>query len=434
MFNLILLILSPFLLYSGVFLFPPIIWFAYVPIIFLVYRSSFKMFFLAAIYFSFAYPWLAMSWVKQADEKLLIGAILYGAIFHFLFIVFLKIFFRIVKLPYAVIVAPFLYLGLYFSFSFNVIESYSFNIAVLHPRFLWITKMFGAPILMFLIILFNSLIVFCFTETKRKYYIITTIVLTVILLSLYGGTFISTEKGRAVKVALIQGNFAQDWEWRQKNSKDVIFSRYEELTREAMKEKPDLIIWPEYAVPENLAFNEPLFDKIKNLAQEANAYLIFGTVLHDGYVDSEGVAHFWDMAYVIDRQGKVVGRYDALKPFPFRGTITPGMNYPVIETDLGKIGITICYDEFFSSIYQRYDDLGVDFYVSLANVGPITDKYMRRFFGHFSELRAIENNKYLLRAANTGTSQVINPNGMVVAKIPPNEVGYVITEIYIKDE
>jgi apolipoprotein N-acyltransferase len=49
----------------------------------------------------------------------------------------------------------------------------------------------------------------------------------------------------------------------------------------------------------------------------------------------------------------------------------------------------------------------------------------------FSELRAAVYNKYFIRATNSGFSQVINPFGEIIQKLPINTQGYTTVDIYV---
>jgi apolipoprotein N-acyltransferase len=85
-------------------------------------------------------------------------------------------------------------------------------------------------------------------------------------------------------------------------------------------------------------------------------------------------------------------------------------------TDVGKIGMLICYEGVFPSITNDTVRRGAEVLVNITNdawFGNSSAPYQ-----HFSSyvFRAIETDRYVLRAANTGISAVIDPRGRTCAK------------------
>ena len=92
------------------------------------------------------------------------------------------------------------------------------------------------------------------------------------------------------------------------------------------------------------------------------------------------------------------------------------MGTGLIKTDIGNIGILICYEGAFPYITIETVREGAQVLVNLTN-----DAWYDRTsapFQHFAFyiFRAIETDRYLLRAANTGISAIIDPKGRVDAK------------------
>lgn len=318
---------------------------------------------------------------------------------------------------------------LYFFSSLTVTDSYSFNLGATQPMLGPLTYYLSSHGITFLIILVNSIGVYAIINKSKK----AALALVLLFLALSGffiySNFSEIDPGRKIKVALIQGDFQEDWQTRIAMTDNEIISKYTELTRQAIPEKPDLIVWPEHALPKDIFSEAEIYNSVSTLAREAQAYLIIGTVL-DGELTSVGDrALFYDSALVFSPDGEMIGRYDAAEPFPFKNDKKPGLKIVAIETDIGKIGITICYDEFFEYIYREYQKQDVDFFVTLSNDAPIKNNAMLKVRSFFSRLRAAETRKYVFRVGNTGVTQVVNPWGRVVDRIDINQANVLVSEI-----
>jgi apolipoprotein N-acyltransferase len=95
-----------------------------------------------------------------------------------------------------------------------------------------------------------------------------------------------------------------------------------------------------------------------------------------------------------------------------------GEGHDPIITSIGNVGILICYEGAFSYITNITVAKGAQFLVNLTN-----DAWYERTSAPFQHLsfyifRAVETDRYLLRAANTGISAIIDPRGRITARTP----------------
>ena len=98
------------------------------------------------------------------------------------------------------------------------------------------------------------------------------------------------------------------------------------------------------------------------------------------------------------------------------GDFFPGPSHDPIVTPVGKIGVLICYEGIFPYITNETVRAGAEVLVNITNdawFGPTSAPYQHFAFYIF---RAIETDRYVLRAANTGISAVIDPRGRIVAR------------------
>jgi apolipoprotein N-acyltransferase len=112
--------------------------------------------------------------------------------------------------------------------------------------------------------------------------------------------------------------------------------RYEALTREAAKDKPDLIIWPETAVPGVIGEEPELLERVSRLARAVNRPLLIGTttakiITHHPPL----ITHYYNSAILISSEGKVLRQYDKLHLVPFGEYVPLERYFPFLRELIG---------------------------------------------------------------------------------------------------
>ncbi len=251
-------------------------------------------------------------------------------------------------------------------------------------------------------------------------------------------------EGSFVNAALIQGNIEQDQKWEPVYQNSVI-STYKELTLTASKENPDIIIWPETAVPFFFGSDKELSENLVNFQRQINSYLLFGSVLlkygdtknKDIKNENKGDKEpgLTNSVVLLDKDGNISYVYDKLHLVPFgeyvplrnllffidklvvgAGDYIAGDSYNKAVTPFGSFGTLICYEVIFPGLVRKFYIKGGDFIVTITNdawFGNTNGPYQ-----HFSMsvFRAVENRKPVLRAANTGISGFIDSSGRILDK------------------
>jgi apolipoprotein N-acyltransferase len=250
----------------------------------------------------------------------------------------------------------------------------------------------------------------------------------------YGTYKLSQQKnGPIVKVSVIQGNIEQDKKWEPLYQKEVV-DTYKELSLMASKNNPDLIVWPETAVP--FYFGKDLFwtSYLLNFQRNLNSYLLFGSVLVKEKKEDNSSLFYTNSAVLLDKNGNISYVYDKIHLVPFGeyvplrnllffiekitygiGDYTSGQNYVSAVTPFGNFGTLICYEIIFPGLVRKFFVKEGDFIVTITNdawFGDTPGPYQ-----HFSMavFRAIENRKPVIRAANTGISGFIDSSGRVIS-------------------
>lgn len=201
---------------------------------------------------------------------------------------------------------------------------------------------------------------------------------------------------------------------------------YRELTREAARQRPELVVWPEAAVP-FLLQADPRRAQIEALAREVGASLLVGA-------PDVQAGQPRNSAFLIGPNGRLLGRYDKRHLVPFGeyvplsrllffvdplaggaiGQFSPGREATVFATPSGRFGVVICYEAIFPEEVRDLFRGGADFLVNIINdawfgrsAAPVQHLAMAAF-------RAVENRAFLIRAANTGISAIVAPDGRIV--------------------
>ncbi len=237
-----------------------------------------------------------------------------------------------------------------------------------------------------------------------------------------------TDQGKPLRIALIQGNIPQDVKWSPE-FRELTVDTYERLTREASKGGVDLIVWPESAVPFFFQ-DEPLqAERIRGLARELNACLLFGSPAHEL---RNGKSTFLNSAFLISPQGETLGRADKLHLVPLGeyiplgrfltfinklvvgiGDFSPGERAVPLNMGSTKLGIQVCYEVIFPELARQYVQAGARVLVAITNdawFGRSSAPYQHLAISTF---RAIETRTPLIRAANTGVTAIVDHNGHI---------------------
>jgi apolipoprotein N-acyltransferase len=143
------------------------------------------------------------------------------------------------------------------------------------------------------------------------------------------------------------------------------------------------------------------------LARKLHCPIVFGTV--EG---SYGKPGFQNVAAVIDAEGALLGTFPKQHPVPLMVDGKPGDRRPVFAVDGGFLGIGLCYDFDAPEIAGSLVRSGAT--VLLAPTGDLMDwgRIQHQHHELLMRLRAVENDRWILRATSSGRSEAIDPHGV----------------------
>ena len=181
--------------------------------------------------------------------------------------------------------------------------------------------------------------------------------------------------------------------------------QFDSLIAEAAKQRADLVVLPETitATGNGLSYAQaaepipgPATEYFSSLARKHGLHLVVGLVERDRHL-------VFNTGVLIGPDGKIIGKYrkTTLPRTEIEAGITPGTEYPVFDTKLGKIGIMICYDGFFPEPARQLSIRGAEIIAfPVAGCNPL-----------LAAARACENHVFLASSTYTGT----NSNWMISA-------------------
>jgi apolipoprotein N-acyltransferase len=215
--------------------------------------------------------------------------------------------------------------------------------------------------------------------------------------------------------------------------------RYIEMTREAIGRGARFVLWPESATPAPYETDLPRAERVRRLAREGHITLLIGS---DQVEPVRPVAQakppsprYYNAAYLIRPDGTTAAIYRKIHLVPFGEYVpfsrllffvgplveavsdfTPGTEAVLLPVAGHVASTAICYEVIYSSLIRAFVTHGSELLTTITN-----DAWYGRSsaaYQHWEQasLRAIEEGRYLARAANTGISGFVDPYGRVMQR------------------
>ncbi len=199
----------------------------------------------------------------------------------------------------------------------------------------------------------------------------------------------------------------------------------------------DLTVWPESPSP--FYTNDPLFrDAVSELARQSATWVVAGSIgITPATHGVGGSSQIFNSAALVNPQGQWAGRYDKMHlvpfgeylPFPqlfaFAGGLTKevgefqrGASHVPLDAGGERLGTFICYESIFPDEVRQGPMQGAQVLLNISNDGWYGDSGAWKQHLQQTRMRAIENDRWLLSATNTGMTASIDPLGRIVAEIP----------------
>lgn len=242
-----------------------------------------------------------------------------------------------------------------------------------------------------------------------------------------------------MRIAAIQGNLPQARVWSQEQL-DQAIRVYDQLTREAAELNPDIIVWPETAVPAPAFFNRQYQQSLYRLTNDIETRLLFGNMhleridipISENHEEQPEYNNF-NSVFLLDREGEIEEYYHKVRLVPFGeyvplGNIFPflhdligmgrdlsaGSEYTLFDLENGVwAGVNICFEDAFPQVSAEFLHRGANLLMTLTNNAWFEESAgSRQHFTH-AVARAVESRRPLLRSGNNSDTALILPNGEV---------------------
>lgn len=281
------------------------------------------------------------------------------------------------------------------------------------------------------------------TGRRRKVSAAATVT-AIAIVSIWGGMRLAANElttGTPIKVGLIQGNIAQTEKWNPARA-PMILDRYLQLSRQAVSNGAQFVIWPESSTP--FHFEEDINgEQVRALARSLGVPFLLGSdELEDGTPPK-----YYNAAFMLDTHGATAAVYRKihLVPFgeyvPFQNLLffvgplveavsafSPGTRVTMLPVEGHMVSTAICYEVTYPQLAREAVRQGSEMLTTVTNDAWYGESSAA--FQHFemATMRAIEQGRYLVRSANTGISGIIDPYGRVLIKTDLFETVAVVGE------
>lgn len=246
---------------------------------------------------------------------------------------------------------------------------------------------------------------------------------------------------QSLAVLFVEGNVDQNQKWLpafQRQTVDLYLGlSYKALGHRPLSleptEKP-LIIWPETALPFFFETHPLHPQRVRELTVRSGSPLLLGAPGVEPRPGQKEPAVF-NRAFLLGPDGMTVGHYDKEHLVPFGEYLPEWLNWGFLEALLQGVGVyapgtataplrygdlalgmLICYEGIFPWLAQDRVAAGANILVDISNDGWFGRTPAARQHLYLTLLRAVEQNRWILRGTNTGISVVVDPRGRLTLR------------------
>ena len=423
------------------------VWFALIPLLFAVEGKSIYKSFLAAWFCGFLFYTGLIYWIVVVTTTY--GGLIYplGIFVMLLLVIYLSLYCGLAfalsrfieeKTPFKLpLILPFIWVSLEYirSFAFSGFPWESLGYALYQSRnLIQCTDITGIYGISFIIVFTNASGYLLLRGIPERRVPLKELLLAMLLISIalmYGrGRLVEINQishtSPEIQVGLIQGNIDQGIKWNRAFRKQAI-RIHQRLSVESLEKGARLIIWPESSTPFYFQSSPDYQRIIFDIIDGNDSYILIGSPF---FKQQNGHVRNYNSAFLLSPSREVLERYDKMhlvpygeyiplkRLFPFInkmvvgiGDFSPGETRTTFKLPEGTFSVLICYEIIFPNLTRKFVKDGAQFLVNITNdawFGNTSAPYQHL---SMATVRAIENRRFIARAANTGISGIIDATG-----------------------
>ncbi len=321
-----------------------------------------------------------------------------------------------------------------------------------YPFLLQSASLFGSYFITFLVVSVNFILAYAILNADRRK-LLSAIACGLVLLHVGACGVLwavgAQNEGESVKIAAVQGNISTSEKW-DKALVYRTFDIYRKNTVNAAEDGANIVLWPETALPLTFSEGSVAEEYALSVADEAGITVLVGAFTKDE--DSKQYNSI--LAVAPDgKVGKTVYSKRHLVPFgeylPMEDLVefllppvaqlmradalTAGKGTNIIVVDDIEVGALVCFDSIYERLALESVRDGATVLTVSTNDSWFMDSAALYMHNAQSQLRAIENGRYVVRAANTGVSSVISDRGEILLITEPYDETYIVGEVYQRE-
>lgn len=293
------------------------------------------------------------------------------------------------------------------------------------------------------------------TWQERRRYAIAAISLLVAIAS-YGawemqGDRMISSNGQAIKAGIIQGNIPNSLSVKPEG-KGIAIDNYTKGYEKLAKSGAEMIVTPETAISSRYPDYNPLREKFDLAVEKYRVPIWLGSFGKTRNPNTEDPNNYTNSLFLIDGSNKILSQYDKVRlvpvgeyiPFkpilgglikrlsPLRGEVDAGSGEQLVDTPWGRFIVGICYESAYPDTFRFQTAAGGRLILSASNNSYFAS-YMSAQHHAQDVARAIESDRWAVRATNTGYSGFVDPNGRTIWLSDVNTYETHLETVYLRD-
>jgi len=233
--------------------------------------------------------------------------------------------------------------------------------------------------------------------------------------------------GPRLDVAVVQGNVDKRQAASFYLASREVALNHIRLHEQLAADPPDVAVWPENALDV-----DPTTDPALEAEVTASIRTV-GVPTLAGAVTGAPGGRFYNQVLFYSGRGQILDRYTKIHPVPFGEyvpfrpllgwveqlrlvprDIAPGHQFRVFDVGGVRVATPICFENIFPDLFRRFVSGGANLMVVTTNDSSYADSPASREHVIMSQLRAVETGRWVVQAAISGESAVVDPRGRVI--------------------